>query len=316
MAYVKLPGDIRRLNAASIGGARGAELEFTVFAGSARPDQADRSLELASARRVEIFDASDAPLSFRKGDLGAVVAVSVAGKETGPIIAAANIDRDARADLISREPELASMLGLDRARGGPVKRAARGLGGLIVSAIVIALAAAAAYVLGVLALEWRAIAAAGAPVERFELLVAALSTPSLAVAAPVVLAAALAFVGRGVRSVARGVARRRDQRRALNAVWSRVADILLYVQGSGEAFRAAPARPQADPGLKARLGGVRSRHRVAREQRATGGVFDGAAVAVAKETAASDRGLGSAYIDGRAVARRPGAVPLPRFLAS
>lgn len=281
MAFVKLPTHLRHVDEAG-------RAEFILFVGAADAEPSNGVL-LSSAWETHRLAPGDVPIDFRPGELAAVLAVAPASGETGPIIAAANLDTDERADLLAREVEIAALI---RRRGGPRTTAeavlrTTGAGALSAAAVGVGVYAASAVALAFLRAPPAAAAdpgvfagpAAAGPDLR-TILAAAFTQPDLEAAAPAALAATLAFAAGVFQSVRRQRNRRRRLRAALDLAWRRATDVFVFARRHADAFRAAPRLERNEAPLR-----PRPRPR-------------------------ADR------VDGRSVARRGGEVRWPDHLSS
>lgn len=238
MAFVKLPQDIRYLDVSkALGGRRKCRLEFAVYAGSALPGvAADDMIELASPWGAELFEADDLPIVFREGDVGAVMAIIPPTDESGPIISSANLDRDERADFLTREDAIWAFM--HRALGGQSRfqRVVCGVFATAWAGIIGALAYLAANF-------WEAGVSIGFE-DRDALAAAALAgllEPNLLTVGAAALGVVTTLLAAILRGALRAQADRARRREALDLVWDTVAEAMAFVQAHADMFRSRPA---------------------------------------------------------------------------
>ncbi len=283
MAFVKLPDDIRYLDLSkALGGRAAAPLEFAVFAGSAAPSPDGRSVELTSPWGAELFDAEDMPVAFREGDVGAVMAMIPPEDESGPIIAAANLDRDERADLLRREPDIRRLVAASIGRRSRFARIFGPIAALFWTLVVAACAYLAASVgYAGLSVGFEDGVALG------DRALKELENPTPAALAAAALAAAIGVTASALRGYFRSRAERRRMAEALELVWDNAADAMVFVQAHLDMFRSRPAA-------------------IAPPNR----------VADAHAAGAGDAAAPDGLVDAREVVERGGEVKIPAFLQS
>lgn len=234
MAFVKLPDSHRFLDDARRG-------EFILFVGAAE-EIGDGGLRLVSPWETHQLAPGDVPIDFRPGEVAAVLAIAPTHGETGPIIAAANLDTDERADLLAREPEILAILGRRAGPGAGGGAVAHVLGRALISAAPVAIAVYGVAVAGLALMRRPGAAAEG---DLLGLLQSALATPSLDAAAPAGLAAVIAFGAGVVRAALRLRGTRRRARGALDRAWRRATDVFVFARRHADVFRLAPRLDRA-----------------------------------------------------------------------
>lgn len=219
-----------------------------------KPQEAHR-LWIRSRRSEQGFEFHSLPITFHPGDVAAVAAVMPPKRKDGPIVAAANVDRNEKVDFVGREEQLLKYLsGYSRdyrRRRAWIAAWSRAIGfGLLVGAAGLAAAA----VFWPYDAPWRV---GGGFVE-------ALLAGDPTTLGPASLGAAVTAVAilHGLIKATLRIGRRaRFQKRLLQAVWSGAADALGFVQDHANAFRlrqpeALPSTPAARRRRPARQNGL------------------------------------------------------------
>lgn len=243
MAFVKLPDDLRYVD-------KSRRAEFILFVGAAEADDAG-AIRLVSPWESHRLQPGDVPIDFHAGEVAAVLAIAPTKEETGPIVAAANLDTDERADLLAREGEMLKILGQREkprsAAGAAALIAGRALWRSAVIGGAVFVAASAAILAMRQDLGLQSAAPAGGVAELLTAMAERLSTaPALEAAAPAIAAAALAF---GAGAVHASVQLRRAGRRrrlALDDAWRRATDVFVFARRHADVFRVS-ARPERSP---------------------------------------------------------------------
>lgn len=260
MAFVKLPPRLRSVELRRPEGGR-VRVDFSVFAGDIVRDQRARNRGAArwtvrSTRQTHSFDFAEMPIETGRGHVAAIVAALPADADTGPIIAAADLDADRRVDFIHREAEVLSL------SSGYAKdyRGWRPGIGLLLSALALGLLAAAlAYLAAGVAfgaLPLRPTALLAGDSAAWSALISAAEAGVLRPEGPAVVGAAAGIVAALHRIAfvwARAARRARFQAALLAALWRGAGEALGFVQDNADAFRSGveiepePVRPDPRP---------------------------------------------------------------------
>lgn len=269
MAYVKLPEELRTVRVRKPDGAP-ATLIFSVFAGEvslattpagherhsedlrAAPDPARKPgrrgergydsahrLWIRSPRSEQGFEFQRLPIEFDPGQVAAVAAVMTPTRKDGPIVAAANIDKNEKVDFVGREQHLLRLL-------GGYSRDYRGWAPMLwgwLGAATWGVVIGAASFAGLNA-AWAGDGGWSSASAFSNALVAGEPMAAGPAAISMAIAVSAALYG-GVRSSLRVASRARFQRRLLKTVWGSATDALAFVQDHADAFRVSRASSQA-----------------------------------------------------------------------